>query len=371
MKRSGRGFSVAVVGAMVLLSGCGAPQGPEEEREPGAFADDKGDVLDPTADVGFLDLVAPPAASPSGATPVFLKVSYRGATLGTGLHRLVPGSGSLETVTNAQGVGIRRSQDLVIRPAMTSQVRLGGLEVPLELLALDFGPVPLLVADEGIYVAPAERYIPMLPGQFAGRVAVFQSRRDLTPLASTLFEDVVVDVEVPPGAVSAPPGLPDRSATLKIEQPERAYPDVDCPVQPRLVFQQERNREWRLLQATNIDGSQTSQYRVLPLGPEDAAYRYAVKADRFSFAPPLAAGQTTTVRMRRLDVNHVAVTLDDGTSALVPGTWKIAGEDNVALSCPEFPTQTGIDLPPGVYVVYVFYATATGPATLRYDLDWR
>lgn len=91
------------------------------------------------------------------------------------------------------------------------------------------------------------------------------------------------------------------------------------------------------------------------------------------------AGETVSFQLKRLDINHVNVTREDGTTYLVPGKYKVYSQvKNSAtgavtwtpveapVQCStlnkysEFPTQTGLTVFPGIYKVVVNYNTEEG-----------
>ena len=63
----------------------------------------------------------------------------------------------------------------------------------------------------------------------------------------------------------------------------------------------------------------------------------------------------------RLDVDHVAVKRPDGTTEKVEGSYHVMAVDGVtSIIDGWYPTNTGLDLPPGTYKLIVNYPTSAG-----------
>lgn len=111
----------------------------------------------------------------------------------------------------------------------------------------------------------------------------------------------------------------------------------------------------------------------------------------------VATGQTLQVQLKRLDVNHVTVTREDGANYQAPGNYQVYVQDSeitggwrlLEVVAPEyysgnycapsyaykayhtFPTQTGLDVLPGVYKVVITYKTVEGEKQTEQVVDLR
>jgi len=75
-------------------------------------------------------------------------------------------------------------------------------------------------------------------------------------------------------------------------------------------------------------------------------------------------------KLGRLDVDDVDVTMADGTTKKVRGTYRVMNAaGTAAVVSSTFSTNTGIDLPPGKYKLHVEYPTSAG-TTGHYDEDF-
>lgn len=77
----------------------------------------------------------------------------------------------------------------------------------------------------------------------------------------------------------------------------------------------------------------------------------------------LSQTSTNTIKLHRLDVDHVEVTKEDGSTYMTTGKYEVYfGGTRVA---GPYNTNSGIDLLPGTYELVVTFSTADGPQTQR------
>ncbi|MBS2016594.1 MAG: hypothetical protein JST00_27165 [Deltaproteobacteria bacterium] len=73
------------------------------------------------------------------------------------------------------------------------------------------------------------------------------------------------------------------------------------------------------------------------------------------------------LRLGRIDVDDVDVTLPNGATEARRGTYRILAQSGAVFGDREFPTNTGVDVPPGTYDIDVTHLTNAGErSTKRY-----
>ncbi len=77
----------------------------------------------------------------------------------------------------------------------------------------------------------------------------------------------------------------------------------------------------------------------------------------------LSQTRTNAIKLQRLDVDDVEITREDGTTAIVGGTYELFF-GGVRVAGP-FNTNTGIDVLPGTYELVTSFSTADGPQKQR------
>ena len=203
---------------------------------------------------------------------------------------------------------------------------------------------------------------------------------------------------------------PDQRSFLEIVPSKRVFPDVypTCAgdrrifvVQRRAPFPGAADREphWHDVARANAASHHDIESYLQMNGeaPSSVVYfstpvlrglqEYELVVSNVSRKVDLKIGQRMSVTIPRIDVNHVKVTREDGTTYMVAGNYQVYREEapggnwvpillkNMDTSCyvrgsfASFPTRTGIDVLPGKYRVVITYATSEGGKTQEHILD--
>ena len=357
---------------------------------------------------------------PSGWSQVPSKVSatYRDKLITIGApNRLLAGTGCLvlssPPLRNLKECGVK----VVAR--QTTKYELGSLEAPYSppgtgTLAVDFGPqaapqvwragvneqgnTPWMDVWHPGYGDPARVFggapaapVVTMPGDYwiGWNVPV---------LGETLFA-------IAPGSnktIDITP--PERRATIRVKAPIRELPDARrrCGTDNRnfIVHRQVANPDGLFGEPDGISQRQTlgqaanspreglvewksfplaqdTTIRVFPFVASEGARHYEWIAKDVVIPIEVQPGQAVDLTMGRLDVDHVKVTKEDGTTyqatgqyrvwrkakdgAWVPVRSAVQAADCRATGNVVHPTGTGMDLPPGDYSLVVDYVTAEGP----------
>jgi hypothetical protein len=201
---------------------------------------------------------------------------------------------------------------------------------------------------------------------------------------------------------------PDKRATLRVHAPARSFPHPTAQCEPpNRNFLVQRNKPVPTMsqQAEPWSGSNpsyTNAYfgivaqqsyplaqdltvRMLPFLATEAPMHYEYVVNNMAMPLDLQPGQTQDLYVKRIDVNHVLVTREDGTTYTQPGYYRVwrdvnglwqpvklmSGDSNcynVTAGRDAFPTRTGIDVLPGKYKVVISYSTADGAKTQEHIL---
>ena len=142
-----------------------------------------------------------------------------------------------------------------------------------------------------------------------------------------------------------------------------------------------------LLSRQVIDVPANALSRFFPSADGKTLLNYELVVNNTYMPLQMATGESKTLEIKRLDVNDVLVTREDGTKVYYPGTFEVQFEDPTThamtlLSVPtyqnrcdyptgvtRFATKTGLDVVPGHYIVTVYYTTELGAQKQVFDLN--
>lgn len=437
-------FSVTGLVLAGLVAGCaGASDEQTSETE-------QADRIDPKDDenLGLL-LVEAPAALP--ALDYTYSVDYRNqaATVGDPL-RITAGTGCIRVQSRFQqhpetcGIAIERRK--------TTKVGLAALLVNYDAseagtLVRDFGPTPKLTitgplgADGSPTAQTRPRSVLVNQAVLGMGQNVHYWRGDQSVPAVTLpggyafslglpiLDDVKRDIA--PGAIETVDLTPpERRVTIEVQAPVREFPNAPaakCESERRqflvwretsdnfergvinsgsaepAAYDQKRpsDRMSRYSEARGIKAfhnfeisdsarkaGEVARYRAFPFTAEEKAqYEYVVNGLRQMItAKP---GETQRVIVKRIDVNDVEVTRENGSTYMVKGTYQVFRENDeqnwlplkhvasqyndcsgdATTQASTFPTATGVDVLPGKYKIVISYRTEEGNRTQEHVVD--
>jgi hypothetical protein len=374
------------------------------------------DVITPIDEenLGYL-LVSAPSSAPSVA-PYQVRMRTNGSgevTLGTP-KRLLAGPTCL-ALDSPLFSGALSDCGIQVTARQTTRYALSGLRLfwSHEGLESTFGPrAEFKITGPGGAVNPNGPTQPVQGPALAGayKAELFPSDLfvDSPPLEWTLARDEIKDVTIDFGRLNA---------NVVIEYGARVLPDAPLRCSggsnAYLVWRDlyhlpyaERVNLWQPTPEQAANGSpggymreyrhvsreRQLEYRVFPL--KDSGSRYELVLNNVPLVLQPERGHETRVVLKRIDVNHVRVTRENGSAYEARGTYEIHRADpaqagqwiRVAVpaasqwSCPlesdrrtddyrSFPTGTGLDVLPGYYKVVVNYVTEEGPRSQQFLLD--
>lgn len=329
--------------------------------------DEKDDTLHPTGseNLGYLDL-EPPASSRGFYAQT---VDFRGTPIDIGKKvRLKKGTGCLGVNPIAQAVDCT----VTVEAKKTTTYKLASLHPHFQptIFDVDAGPqVALQLTARGVlynYRAFDPDVVEGLPSKdilaLPGDYVFDYGLPIFNKVSFTLTAGKAKDLDL---------GV-DKRATLHIVMPSREYPTFYCN-RPQLL-QPVDGRGVPVI-GTRTNSTETdATYRVFPFAPGGGHYLYTVQGLSATLDPK--PGDKLTLKVKRIDVDDVNVTREDGSSYTVAGTWTVLHEDANGqfapfAACGNIPTKRGIDVVPGVYKIVTSYNTQEGPATEEDVLDLR
>jgi hypothetical protein len=111
-----------------------------------------------------------------------------------------------------------------------------------------------------------------------------------------------------------------------------------------------------------------AKYHRAPETP-NATYRLPCTGWDMPLQLSASGASPRVLRLGRIDVDDVEVTLPSGGTELRRGTYRIIARGGAVLGTRDFPTNTGIDVPPGSYDVDVTHTSNAGErVTTRYSV---
>lgn len=227
---------------------------------------------------------------------------------------------------------------------------------------------------------PVTTYRALLPGTYAAK----RDHPALQPVPVTATGGVVQELDVTP---------PDTRATIVVHPPQRAFPTPDLPcrsvgsfVLREITYASHEPYDLESAipdvgspLAIRLDANQTTTSKLLPYPSTHDTHHELIVSN---IATPLAPtpGQTLDIFVKRIDVNDVRITRENGTTYTVPGSWNVERYVGPGPTgwvpmmrgayCPSpFRTRTGIDVLPGKYRVTIEYSTGEGPARQEHILN--
>jgi hypothetical protein len=132
-------------------------------------------------------------------------------------------------------------------------------------------------------------------------------------------------------------------------------------------------------------GDDRNEYEAFafPLTVDAATTHYELVVNNQLVKFDVASGETTTLKIKRIDLDLVTVTEESGKTYTTEGTAVInrknsdTGEwesmrypSGSSLYPIAFTTEVGLDVPPGIYQVLVTYQTKEGKQTKEYVIDF-
>jgi hypothetical protein len=218
-------------------------------------------------------------------------------------------------------------------------VSTNGVELPWDSLGLDSStpnPPSDTVTFPGTYV-------------FDFRVSA------LPPTTVTVHADQGLDLDL----------TDDRRAGIHVIPPSRTYPDSPCAAP---VWELDQFASDKLIHSGfNPDKNLDTTYHAYPVDADGGWYQFQISLG-MQMGVPLASNHTFDIHVRRIDVNDVAVTREDGSIVYVPGTYVVSYRDPTSGSYQQVlsgvfcsnPTRSGVDVIPGQYKVVTTYDLPEG-----------
>lgn len=382
-----------------------------------ARANSNFDEIDPVGNelLGTLNVVSPSSAQ----VPAKFIMSYTLAAVGLTTksvdadqpNRILGGDYCLRlSLRNTGPLSVLCGVKVVKKQTTTVRVSAVRFDWPMEKFKVDLGPTVNLAFEgdmqfkqemDGVHPwmnADTSMYTPLLDTKITASVREFP-----------VFRGQTVDVKQGDVEVHAL-AFPDLRSTLELAMPKRVYPEA-TGCQPVGAFVVHRsnlsaprfhvpvnvllNGSWNqsgrtgLLTYALLDDSETTA-RFFPSqdGVRPVLYELVVN----NTFMPISKAQTSTMRIavKRIDVNDVLVTRENGTTYYVKGTYRIhrkdpatsayvpvevtlgrAGQCNYLEAFSSLPTKTGVDVLPDEYKVTVDYKTEEGSDSKDYFLDLR
>ncbi|MGE0402516.1 MAG: hypothetical protein AB7T06_37790 [Kofleriaceae bacterium] len=224
--------------------------------------------------------------------------------------------------------------------------------------------------DRFLLVDPVTTLRALLPGTYSAKGL----HPALQPVSVTALPGIVHDFDLTP---------PDTRASIVVHPPQRAFPPPNaygCS-QLRLVETTHAPHEPHDVSAdpppptdsvtiVKLPENDVTTAKVLPFPSTDVT-QHELVVSNISTPLALVPNQTLDFYVKRIDVNDVRITRENGTTYLVQGTWKVERKVGPSPTAWEpvkptpcngpFPTKSGIDVPPGTYRVTINYETGEGP----------
>ncbi|MCB0386318.1 MAG: hypothetical protein KDD43_13070, partial [Bdellovibrionales bacterium] len=392
-----------------------------------------GDVIDPIGDenLGYIKVELPPNSteSPAGLTLALIhKASNKAeATLSFGVSaRVLKGTKCLQLNTPKYA---HSNCSIQVRAKETTVVTLGHLTAYLrpELYQIGFGEHPHILNTQrtgtNLYNRPEDFKDFAIPDDLVFSVAVPGSTE---PFGFLRRERSLGAGEIT--SMDLSPSNEPRSTLVYSFAKQRAFPDADIPCKyPTKAFLVERDSKYRTTVERNgiftphpydfrSNLKNIENWKVLPiqysssygirqyrsLRPDQSIPYYTKRSTEAQYDLVInniphqfhiMPGQTRRIEMPRLDINHVLVTREDGSTYYQAGTYRVQYRDDESKkwqdlkltryngntgSCgsnyaqmQDFPTKTGLDVPPKLYRVTVTYTTREGTQEYVTEVDMR
>jgi hypothetical protein len=380
------------------------------------------DEIDPVGDetLGSLVVEAPPLpAAPATFAPYTL--DFSGAALKPSVsERFVEGTRQLAVRVPSLGYSIAAPVAVTRRELTTVKLSSLGVRWDAQAVAVDLGPAftfslgfgsQVVKSADTAWAPDSTLLLPLLAGDVRAEFSPglplqgLDARDWSVPAGENMMADLTPasDVRARVAVELAPASFPDpalpcgRSGVFALwrQTSSISYADRDgiqTPVPSDLAY-------GRASGSYGVRGfSQLPRDRAEPLrmfafaGTTD---RYELVAANTSLPIAAAGGGITRFALRRVDVNDVKVTREDGSTYLSAGTWELFRRDptqssgwtqirlpvagrtssgscvwnGATIFAQDFPTKTGLDVFPDVYKVRVSYPTEEGPKVDEIPVD--
>lgn len=328
--------------------------------------DGKADQVNPTGhdNEGYLVVKTPPSTRGFYSEPY---LTYRNTSITPGTKtRFTAGSACLGIYNN-----LMTDCAVAISQKATTTYELSSLYVhwdPTEL-AVDFGPQWTVTVTRG-------------SARLLSSIADVSFTQDLLALPGDYHVAVDGVGQFPPTDLSLAAGetkeidlTGDKRGTIHVIPPaSRSFANSPCAGSTRLV---QRDDGGATLRAMTIPVQADASYRVFPLTAADASHYEIWTGDNVASPLAVAVGKTVDFKVKRIDVNDVLVTRDDGTTYSQKGTYVVSRQDpTTGVFSPDFggcssATPSGLDVSPGVYKISTSWTTSEGPDSEDDVLDLR
>jgi hypothetical protein len=329
--------------------------------------DGKADQVNPTGheNEGYLLVQAPPTTRGFAGTP---QLSYRGTALNQDAKtRFTKGTGCLALYNN-----LMSDCAVTVDAKQTTTYQLASLYVHWDpaTLAVDFGPDWTVTVTRGdarlmsaIARAPFTNDVLTLPGDFH---IAFNGLSSLPAMDVTIAAGEAKDIDLT---------TTDKRATIHVIPPSsRSFPNSACS---RSDWLAQRSDSGTIVRQMAVPATADASYKVMPLAAADGSHYEMLTADGSGTPLTVAAGQTVDFKVKRIDVNDVSVTREDGSTYAATGSYVVSRKDLATgtfqplLGGCASNTATGLDVAPGVYKITTSWTTADGPDSEDDVLDLR
>lgn len=391
------------------------------------------EVIDPIGDenLGYIKVELPPNSkeSPAGVAMVLIDQATMKSevTLSFGIAaRVLKGKKCLQLNTPRY---THNNCAIDVKAKETTLITLGHLTayVRPELYQIGFGEYPHIVNNRksgaNLYKKPQDFGDFVVPDDLILSVEVPESTE---PFSFLRREIVVGQGEI--SSLDLSPSDEPRSTLVFSFASRPAFPDPEIPCRyPTKAFLVERNsryrgeaersgiftphpydfkpnlkniENWKALSTQYSSAHGIRQYRSIQPGQAVKYYtkrstetQYDLVVNNIPHQFHVSPGQSASVEMPRLDINHVLVTREDGSTYKQPGSYRIQYRDDANMkwqnlmlthydsrgsSCgssyaqtADFPTKTGLDVPPKIYRVTVTYTSREGTQQYVAEVDLR
>lgn len=377
---------------------------------------DTDDIIDPVGNERLGNLVLQLPNLPGGAETCAYAATLdpQGPALAIGQpHRLLHGDYCIRVSSRCASTGINlttRVCNISVQRQQTTTYSLAAMKLDLDSrrLVVDIAPVAQVSVSQALANGvlsspwnPETRYVIAAHGSYSvkyGIAGLPDLNFDLTSGQATVLNitprDIRATVTVsPPTTRAFPDGL---QHTCNQERSWMVYRHANTR---STVFEPSPNISSRgstqnILDAKPIARDNRVSFRYFPL-PANASSKHELVVNNVPLALGLGAGESQTVQLKRLDVNNVTVTREDGSRYVTAGFYTLnryapmgsagalftqpmlmpayatQGCSSLTAVAMTYATQTGVDVLPGHYQVVVSYQTAEGAQQSIHDVDLR
>lgn len=326
----------------------------------------KADEVDPTGheNEGYLLVKSPATTRGFYAAPY---LTYRGTSVQPDAKgRFTNGTGCLGIYNS-----LMSDCAVAISAKQTTTYELASLYVHWDpaTLAVDFGPqwtVELTRSGTRLMSSIADAQITQDLLTFPGDFHVeFPNHALLPPVDFSLAAGENKELDL----------TADKRATIHVVPPSsRNFGNSSCGHGDKLV---QRGDNGAIMASMPVSAQADASYRVFPLVAADASHYEVWTADDIATPLTLGVGQTVDFEVKRIDVNNVLVTREDGSTYSTTGQYVISRKDPASglfqpvLGGCVSTTPSGLDVSPSVYKIVTSWSTADGPDSQEAILDLR